>query len=274
MFFCISIGIVYAIDINDCGTLDVAGETYTLTKDVNINWTTCIIITAADITLDCNGFSVHGNGAVNSYNIYSMQRNTTLKHCNISVPTPDNINIVENIPKTALFDIVSEIATEPKKSGEDLIVKVSLINFGASTTIDAHLAYTISDSKGKIITQHNKLVPVTTQTEFLDHINTTGLANGKYTLKIQLRYAGQVYPASTEKVFYVGEGLLGGVFRNTSLKTFILPAITLIMLLGVYRKNQMNKLKENMDLKESSENNSNYNNGSSNVEKLNDYKIK
>lgn len=244
---------VSAIDISNCGILGFAGETYTMTANASIDETTCFTITAADVTLDCNGFFIIVNNALNINGVYSNQSNTTVKNCNMPVPTQDNsINNSNDIdsPKKALFDIISEIVSEPKKSGEDLIIKVSLINFGASNTIDANLKYTISDSKGETTKQYTKIVPVTTQVEYLDHINTTGMMKGKYTLKIDLIYVGQTFPASTEKVFYVGSlnmGLIKGLFRDASVKTFLLSAVTMVLLIGVYRKSRMNKSKEGSD---------------------------
>ena len=255
-----------ALDIDSCGILGFVQETYTLTTNVSTSESTCFTVTAQDVTLNCNGFSIqvdnesNANSDLNNPNvnsIYSNQSNTVLQNCDESLmiihnennnhviySTLSNSTKLSNGPsRRALFDIIADIVTEPKKSGEDLIVKVSLVNFGASNKIDANLRYTITDSKGIIIKQYAKTIPVVTQTEFLDHVNTTTFTNGKYTLKIELIYDGQTFPASTEKVFYVGA--INEFFKNTNIKTFLLPAITVILLVGVYRKSRINKLKEN-----------------------------
>jgi hypothetical protein len=147
--------------------------------------------------------------------------------------------------KKALFDIVLEIVTEPKKSGEDLITKVSLINFGASKSINANLKYIISDNTGAILKQYQKTMLVTTQTEFLDHINTTGIPNGKYTIKIKLTYAGQIDPASTEKTFNIGKvGTAEKIFRDLGVRTGVLSIVTMTLLIGVYLKSQKKELRK------------------------------
>jgi len=133
-------------------------------------------------------------------------------------------------PKKALFDIIAAIVMEPKKVGEDLIVKISLINFGLTGTVNANLEYTVSDSNGATVKQYTKIIPVTTQTEFLDNINTSGLMVGKYTLNINLTYKGQEQPASTEKVFYIGQvGLLRDLWRNISLSSIIIAILSIII---------------------------------------------
>jgi hypothetical protein len=259
MIFCISIAMVEAIDINNCGILGFAEEKYTLIANVSTTESVCFTITAPDVTLDCNSFSINMleySKHSNANTVYSNQSNTIIKNCNESLM---NIIIDDNQnndysnsagpSKRALFDIVSEIVSEPKKPEEDLIVKISLINFGAAGEIDAHLEYLLLDSKGKAVKQFSKTIPVKTQTEFLEHINTMGMINGKYTLKINLKYDGQTFPASSEKVFYIGTLNVISVqelFKNNSIKITVLTAISLILIIGVYRKSRQNRLKENI----------------------------
>lgn len=256
----ISIWMAIAIDINHCGIIGFAGETYTLTANVTTDENTCFIITADDVTLDCSEFSIIVNNTnINDINtninvnysnnsgIYSNMSNIILKNCDKSVQKNDK-------DKVALFDIIADIVAEPKKSGEDLIVKISLINFGASNEIDANLEYTVTNSDGTIARKYIKIVPVKTQTEFLEHIDTAGMTNGKYTIKVDLTYEGQTFPAHTEKIFYVGgTGLIRGLVKNINFKTSVLTIVAIGLLLGVYRKSRINKIKEN-------ENNGNDNN--------------
>ena len=81
-------------------------------------------------------------------------------------------------------------------------------------------------------------MPVTTQTEFLDHINTSELVDGEYKLKIELTYDGQSFPAQTEKVFYVGliKGVLRGVLKNTTVKLLLICAVASILFISVFRR--------------------------------------
>ncbi len=68
----------------DCGALSVAGRTYTLGSNVSISDTNCFNVTAVNVTLDCNGYSITGNNASGSFGVYSYNFNTTVKNCNIS----------------------------------------------------------------------------------------------------------------------------------------------------------------------------------------------
>ncbi len=67
-----------------CGTLDAAGTTYTLSGNVS-STDTCFEVTAANVTLDCNGYWINYStgGAASTYGVYSNQFNTTVKNCNI-----------------------------------------------------------------------------------------------------------------------------------------------------------------------------------------------
>ena len=51
---------VSAVDVDACQLLDVAGETYTLTQDIEGSYddSACIEIVEDDITLDCDGYSI------------------------------------------------------------------------------------------------------------------------------------------------------------------------------------------------------------------------
>jgi len=241
IIFCSSIATVSAIDIDNCAILGFERETYTLVANVSTSENICFTITAPNVTLDCGEFSIKANNKLysdeNNRSISSNQPNTIVKNCDKSK---------ENKTKVALFDIISEIVTEPKNSGDDLVVKVSLINFGGADSIDANLEYTVFDENNVAVVQYTKIVSVKTQTEFLEYIHTEGLKNGKYTLKITLNYVGQSFPAHTERIFYIG--LVKGLLRNTSLKTFILPLIALGLLIGVYRKNMITKSKDNEEI--------------------------
>ncbi|MFA4982780.1 MAG: right-handed parallel beta-helix repeat-containing protein, partial [Candidatus Micrarchaeia archaeon] len=67
----------------ECGALGEEGETYAMTNNQSSSGT-CYTITAADVTLDCNGFSITGNNAPGTYGVYSNQPGTIVKNCIIS----------------------------------------------------------------------------------------------------------------------------------------------------------------------------------------------
>ncbi len=232
--------------IDSCGILETTKEKYILINNVSTDELTCFNITANDVILECNGYSINMNANSEIKGIYSEYNNSKINNCNIPLSTPQ-INIADT--KKALFDIIAEIVTEPETSGDDLVIKLSLINFGTSDTIDANLKYTISDENGRIFAEYNKIVPVTTQTEFLEHITTSGIKNGKYKLTVELTYIGQTFPAITEKIFYIG--LITPLFTNVkqiftkiSIKTYAFSIITTLLLISIYIKNRKNRLKE------------------------------
>ena len=71
-------------NVTTCQDMTVAGETYTMHANAAINGSTCFTIAAANITLDCNGYTTTGNDIVGTYGVYSDQFNTTVRNCNIS----------------------------------------------------------------------------------------------------------------------------------------------------------------------------------------------
>jgi len=67
-----------------CGDLlNETGALYTLNASTSIDGSTCFTVTAANVTLDCNGFNVVGNNTGSTYGIYTNQLNTTVRNCNI-----------------------------------------------------------------------------------------------------------------------------------------------------------------------------------------------
>ena len=67
-----------------CGNINTAGATNALSNNISINGATCFNVTAANVTIDCSGYSVTGNNTATTYGIYSNQLNTTVRNCAIS----------------------------------------------------------------------------------------------------------------------------------------------------------------------------------------------
>ncbi len=88
------INITYAggINVNNCSTLNIANTKYQLANNVINNQLTtdCMIISAQNITFDCNGYYIASTQ--NYSGVYSNQWNTTIKNCNISMGTGNNTN--------------------------------------------------------------------------------------------------------------------------------------------------------------------------------------
>ena len=69
--------------LSACGALITANTVYTMTANASINSSTCMIVSADNVTLDCAGFSLTGNNADSTYGVYSNRTNTTIRNCNI-----------------------------------------------------------------------------------------------------------------------------------------------------------------------------------------------
>ena len=68
-----------------CGdALNVTGATYTMNASSAINGSTCFSITAANVVLNCNGYSITGNNTASTYGVISTQLNSTIRNCIIS----------------------------------------------------------------------------------------------------------------------------------------------------------------------------------------------
>jgi len=72
--------------LTSCAVLDTPGETYYLTQDIiNSSTTTCMNIAADNVTLDCQGHTIDGNGTSETYGISASSRsNVTVKNCKLT----------------------------------------------------------------------------------------------------------------------------------------------------------------------------------------------
>jgi len=70
--------------ISSCQTFLTANKVYALTANVT-NAGTCFIVSAANVTLDCNGYKItySTGGGTSTYGVSSNQFNTTIQNCNI-----------------------------------------------------------------------------------------------------------------------------------------------------------------------------------------------
>ena len=74
----------YSTNTRGCANLTTAGQTYTLLYNLSISGQTCMNISAANVTLNCAGYSITGSNTTSTYGVYSNQFNTTVKNCVIS----------------------------------------------------------------------------------------------------------------------------------------------------------------------------------------------
>ncbi|MFA5071628.1 MAG: right-handed parallel beta-helix repeat-containing protein [Candidatus Pacearchaeota archaeon] len=99
---------ISAVDITACGNLSSANTIYILQKDVN-SALTCFNITATNVTLDLNGFTVtYGNQNLSSnfYGVYSSQDYTVVKNGDL---VRGNVSLVSQVRIGA--SIVGDFAT-------------------------------------------------------------------------------------------------------------------------------------------------------------------
>ena len=67
--------------IDSCQKLNITNEIYILTQDVS-STTTCFTITASNVTLDCNGYTITGNNT--DYGVFLNNSNSSkVKNCNV-----------------------------------------------------------------------------------------------------------------------------------------------------------------------------------------------
>ena len=72
-----------SMPISSCGTLDIPGETYVLSKDLTSSGT-CFTITRGGITLDGNGHTITGSDSLYGVNVRTYATGATVKNLNIS----------------------------------------------------------------------------------------------------------------------------------------------------------------------------------------------
>ena len=69
--------------VSGCQNLSAIGVSYALSQSVSANGTTCFNITAANVSLDCAGYSITGNNSSSAAGINSSGLNSTIRNCRI-----------------------------------------------------------------------------------------------------------------------------------------------------------------------------------------------
>jgi parallel beta-helix repeat protein len=85
LFLSLSIAKAQEYNISNCSVLNETGATYYLTQDIiDSNVSTCIDITANNITLDCQGHMIDGTDVDISKGVYINNNYVTIKNCLLS----------------------------------------------------------------------------------------------------------------------------------------------------------------------------------------------
>src|SRR5262245_34658768 len=128
-----------ATDIATCSVLDVQGETYTMTNDVSgaPNQGVCMIITASDVTLDCNGFKMTGaqDGAGVATN--GPLTNVTVKNCSgiSQYSTGISFNATDN-------------STITNVTASDNLTQGIVISSGSNNVLTNNVVFTVLNNSG------------------------------------------------------------------------------------------------------------------------------
>ena len=68
----------------DCGHSFTANEVCTLYGAQQVNGSDCFDVNAENVTINCNGHTLYGDGAAGTYGVYSDQSGTEIINCDIS----------------------------------------------------------------------------------------------------------------------------------------------------------------------------------------------
>jgi hypothetical protein len=72
-------------NISSCQVLDIDNMVYYLSDDINeASDLTCINVTAENVTLECQGYTIDGDYSSGSYGIFTGAYNTTIKNCDLN----------------------------------------------------------------------------------------------------------------------------------------------------------------------------------------------
>ncbi len=75
---------LFAVNINaSCISLVAASTSYFMTQDITGQATTCFVVSADNVVLDCQGHSIIGTNQSNTYGVSTTSSGTTVKNCRI-----------------------------------------------------------------------------------------------------------------------------------------------------------------------------------------------
>ena len=145
--------------------------------------------------------------------------------------------IIDVESKNILFDIALDLIKSEISIGDNLNVKIGLINLGVPGRVNVRLYYTISDSNNNAVLKESEAVEVETQKEFIKNFKLpSDAAIGDYTISAELLYGENTAISSTLFKITKGPIKIGPVKLEFSLiwvliiLTVILIALTIINL--------------------------------------------
>ena len=231
----------------NCGHSFTAGETCTLTSNQS-NSSTCFTVNAANVTINCNGYSITGTNAGSTYGVYSNQTNTTIKNCIIRdftsaiyFYTATN-GTIQNTTATSFDDAIlfessnyTTIANTTATATRYRAIKLntySYFNTIANTTATAASGYTIL-----VQASSNNTITNTTATAIGEYAiyfdsssnntitNTTANATTNYAIKFSASSNNNIIANSTSTAgnFAID---ISSSFGNTIINTLTIATST------------------------------------------------
>jgi hypothetical protein len=138
------------------------------------------------------------------------------------VPEEEDMTPIPDL--NILFDINIELIDGEVISGDELLMKVALLNFGDAGTVTVDLTYTIANGTGTHYFETDE-VTLETQVEFLKSLPVDHLGDGEYTVHVDLKYPTQTEPAEASKDFVID--------RSSDLNLIMWVVVGLLLLLLV-----------------------------------------
>jgi surface protein len=139
----------------DCDTLTSANTIFTLASNTTSSGT-CFIVSATNVTIDCNGYTITGNNVSNSYGVYSNQNKTNVKNCVITnYSTGIYFNTTNN--GTLLNNRIS-VSQNTCTLWTVSSVGIGIYNNAKYNTIDNNTAYSNSCVGIWLYDAHNNLI--------------------------------------------------------------------------------------------------------------------
>ena len=179
-----------------CGNLSVADSLYTLNESVQINGSTCMNITANNVTLDCAGFSITGNNSTGTYGIANngSAHNVNITNCNIG-----------NFTAAIYWIVATSNATITNNN-------LSTTQTGGGT-VGLYMQFTNSAGGNSVIDRNTILIPKAGSGNGVILYN--GLGNTNFTNNVVLSNATGYYAVDFNQVRtgnYIFNNTVSGVF--------------------------------------------------------------
>ncbi|MCA9487337.1 MAG: right-handed parallel beta-helix repeat-containing protein [Nanoarchaeota archaeon] len=140
LFFLIS-NVSSATNVSSCQAISSAGD-YLLNQSITYSaGSHCITVSAQNVTLDCDGFSIIGDNSSDNYGVYTNQFNTTIKNCVINnfhvaaeFSNSDNSSIIDSNLNSTYLNLLKGVLDSGYSDFLN-ITNVSVFSSGVSVSL-------------------------------------------------------------------------------------------------------------------------------------------